>query len=43
MCGFLGVGGEEKGAAGGVCCEACFEAASVVCEWEGIFFCVALA
>ena len=35
---FLGGGGEGSGTGGGMCCEACCEAGSVVCEWEGIFF-----
>ena len=37
-CGFCDGGGGESGPGGRVCCEACCEAGSVVCEWEGIFF-----
>ena len=37
-CGVRGGGGGGSGTGGGVCCWASFEAGSVVCEWEGIFF-----
>ena len=36
---FCGGGGRGSWASGGVCCEACCEAGSVVCEWEVIFLC----
>ena len=37
-CGFHGGGGGWSRTGAGVCCEACCEAGSVVCQWEGIIF-----